>query len=311
MSGIEVKEYAARRSRVCRALRGAAGLVMAGNPVGEGCRWRPHGHFEYLTGLADEPGAMLLLDPGHPVVAQRQVLLLAPRDPEREQWEGQRLPIGSTLRDRTGIAKIHRTGATGSLLQAVAPRAKALACLHPPASIDTACSADLAMWRKVADRTPEVEIVDRSAIIPAMRAVKSPSEVRMISRAAGITCDAFASTIAAIEPGMREREIQSLLEHAYVMGGGGDPAFSTIVGSGLASTVLHYDANDAIMEDGTLICIDSGARFGSYGADVTRTVPASGRFTKRQRAVYDVVLAAHAAATRVVRPGATFAQIDN
>jgi Xaa-Pro aminopeptidase len=125
-----------------------------------------------------------------------------------------------------------------------------------------------------------------------------------------ITAGGFAAAMKTARPELNEAEVQAALEHAYRAQGSPGPAFGTIVGSGINSTVLHYRANRKIIEDGDLICIDSGAAWGGYGADVTRTIPASGRFTPRQKEIYDIVLRALDAAIKAVKPGVTIAQVD-
>jgi Xaa-Pro aminopeptidase len=113
-----------------------------------------------------------------------------------------------------------------------------------------------------------------------------------------------------VKPGMNEFDVQETIEHAYRTGGARVTAFPTIAGSGVNSTVLHYRSNDRTLADGDLMCVDSGAMFGGYAADITRTVPVNGRFTPRQREVYEVVLKAELAAIKATKPGVTLARID-
>jgi Xaa-Pro aminopeptidase len=272
--------------------------------------FRPHPHFEYLTGIVDEPGAALLLDPGHPDPTRREMLFLAPLNPERERWDGFREGISEALRQRYGLQAIYRRDVLPRMLTAAARRSRRLACLHTPAHYDQPVSPDLVIFRAAAERIPGVAIEGASDLLESMRAVKSRSELAMIERAIEITAAGFEAMFKAARPGARESDLQAAIEHAYRANGAREPAFPTIVGSGRNSTVLHYRANDQVLGEGDLVCVDSGARFGGYGADVTRTVPASGRFTPRQREVYEVVLKAHAAAIGTLRAGATFSAVD-
>jgi Xaa-Pro aminopeptidase len=132
----------------------------------------------------------------------------------------------------------------------------------------------------------------------------------MIERAIEITRLGYLAAAKQMKPGRTEFDVQEALEHAYRGNGSRGPAYGTIAGAGINSTVLHYRANDAVLEKGDLVCIDSGASFGGYGADITRTYPAGGAFSPRQREIYDVVLQAELAAIRAVKAGATFAAID-
>ncbi|MHC4970679.1 MAG: aminopeptidase P N-terminal domain-containing protein [Planctomycetota bacterium] len=304
-------EYAARRAKALTALKGALGVLFAGDyDVESELPFRPHPHFEYLSGVVDEPGAVLLLDPGHPVEARRAMLFLSPLNPEREKWDGYRLEISKALRDRTGIESVFRTDMLPRLLTAAAVRAKQLACLHPPAAFNQPVSADLELFRKVAERIPGVSIEDRSDVIVKMRAVKSRHEAALIQRAIDITAAGFEAMMRSVQSGMNEFDVQETIEHAYRSGGARVTAFPTIAGSGVNSTVLHYRANERELADGDMMCVDSGAMFAGYAADITRTVPVNGRFTERQRAVYEVVLKAELAAIKATKPGATLPQID-
>jgi Xaa-Pro aminopeptidase len=304
-------EFAARRRRLRTVLRQAVGAIFAGeqtDPLHDD--FRPHPHFLYLTGVRDEPGAVLVLDPGHPLAARREMLFLRPLEPEREQWDGLRPPLSETLKQRIGVKSIFRTTHLPRILGDSLRRARSAACLHPLARYDEPVSPDLAILQRCQQRIPGLEIVDHSEAVARLRSVKSAAEIRLISKAVKITAAGFEAAIRGVRPGLGEFQVQEMIEHAYRTQGSRGPAFGTIVGSGMNSTVLHYRANDQTIGEEDVVCIDSGASFGGYGGDITRTIPASGRFTKRQKQVYQVVLRALQAATRAVRPGATLDQVD-
>jgi Xaa-Pro aminopeptidase len=308
---ISLEEFAARRADVLRSIGRAVGLVFAGEATGHVSeRWRPHPHFEYLTGITDEPGAMLLFDGTNPVEDRRVQLFLRPLNIEVEKWDGYRDEIGSRLRARTGIKTIFRTTALGRWLTPAVIRAKHLACLHPLAAHAAPVSLDLELFRRAAERVPGCAIEDRSDVIALMRSAKSAAEVRLLQRAADITARGYDAVLQSLKPGMTEFDVQETIEHAYKSHGSRGTTYGTIAGAGRNSTVLHYHANDQPLHEGDLICIDSAASFGGYTADVTRTFPVSGWFTPRQREVYDVVLKAELAAIAAVKAGATIARID-
>lgn len=311
VGAIPITEFADRRRAVLKALGTCVGIVFAGDhePHLE-IAYRPHAHFEYLTGIVDEPGAILLLDPNHPVAGRRAILLLRPLLPEVDRWDGHRDELSSALRQRTGFETVLRTVALPRFLLEAARRSHRLAMLHPPSVHTTAVSPDLEVLRRVAERLPGTVIEDRSTLLASMRAVKNKVEIAAIRRAVAITTAGFDATIRSIRPGQRESDVQETLEAAYRAQGARQLAFRTIAGGGLNSTILHYHANNQPLHAGDLICIDSGARFAGYAADITRTVPVSGRFTQRQRNVYEVVLAAQRAAIKRVKPGATLLDVD-
>ena len=304
-------EFAARRESLLRQLRNAVGLVFAGEQDPSlHHEWRPHPHFEYLTGIADEPGAALLLDPLHPVPSRRVQLYLRPLNPEVEKWDGLRDTIASALRARYSIATIFRTNALPRWLLESATRAKRLACLHPLAPHTAPLSPDLAVFRESAARIPGCAIADASQLIPLMRARKSPREVAMVEHALAITREGYLAAMRAIRPGITEFDVQEAMEHAYRTNGARGTAYRTIAGTGINATVLHYHANSATLEPGQLMVIDSGSGFGGYASDITRTFPVSGRFSARQRELYEIVLKAQLAAIAAIRPGATLSDFD-
>jgi Xaa-Pro aminopeptidase len=308
---IDATEFAQRRERVLKALDGSVGLVLAGDADANLHHpFQAHPNFHYLTGVSDEPGAALLLEPRNPNPARRVQLFLRPLNPEREKWDGFRFEIGAELRERTGIATIFRLNMLSTQLLDAARRARALSLVMPLATHTAPVSGDLEIFRRVCERVPGCGIVDRSQLLASMRARKSAMEIACIEHAGLITGLGFHVAMATLQPGMNEFDLQRNVEEAYREGGARDLAFRTIAGGGFNSTVLHYHANDQRMESGDLVCLDSGAKWCGYSADVTRTLPVSGRFTPRQRDIYELVLKAQEAAIRACRPGRRLHEID-
>jgi Xaa-Pro aminopeptidase len=311
LDSIPVSEFAERRSRVLKALGESASLVFAGE--GDPSLhhpFRPHPHFEYLTGIVDEPGAILLLDPTNPLPDARATLFLRPLNPELEKWDGFRDTIGAKLRERYGFKTIFRTNRFALTMQAAAKRAKRFACLHPFAFHNAPVSPDLEIYRKIAERMPGIAIEDRTELLAEMRARKSPVELASMRQAIDITARGYEAALKTIRPGLTEFDVQEAIEHAYRTNGARGTAYRTIAGTGFNATVLHYHANDQPLADGDLICIDSGSEYLGYASDITRTFPANGKFTPRQKEIYEIVLKAELAAIAVAKAGATFAQID-
>lgn len=310
-TGISLAEYAQRRERVREGLGGAVALVFAGeSQAALHGTWEADANFRYLTGIGDEPGAMVLLDPNAEDPSRREILFLQPRNPEVEAWDGYRDPIGAALKARTGFRTIMRTLALPRLLTDVARRRGSLACIHAFASTSAPVSADLAMFRKVTERTVGVSIVDRTALLPSLRGVKSKAEQALMSSAIDATAQGFAAAMRTLGPGVREADVQHAIERAFRAAGASGPAYNSIVGSGVSATVLHYMANTGVAKGGELMVIDAGARFEGYAADITRTLPVSGRFSREQAEVYEVVLEAQRRAIAAVRPGVRMHDVD-
>lgn len=309
---IRTQEYADRRARLLRSLNGAVGIVFAGDHPPPYLRpWRADPQFAYLTGIDNEQGAAVLFDPTADDPKRRIVLLLKPVDPEMDRWDGYREQIGTPLRKRTGFDTVMRLSALPRLLGTAARRSKRLACLHAFAPHTAGGpSPDLAVFRKVQEKIPGVAIEDRTMLLPEMRAIKSPAELALMKRAALATGAGYRAAFATLRPGIGERDVQLAMERAYIDAGAEDTAYQSIVGSGLNGTVLHYNANNGPCNAGDLLVIDSGARFGGYACDVTRTLPVSGRYTREQRDLYTLVLRAQEAAIRAAKPGVPMWKVD-
>jgi len=142
-------------------------------------------------------------------------------------------------------------------------------------------------------------------IMHDLRTIKSPLEVDLIKTAGNITDQTFRRLLGFIEPGVWEFEIEAEISHEFLRNRSRGPAFETIIASGVDSCTLHYVRNDKQCRKGDLVLIDFGAEYANYAADVTRTVPVNGRFSKRQKEVYNSVLNVHKAAIRMLTPGKT------
>lgn len=311
LDAIPTDEYARRRDAVLAALDGAAAVVFAGDggaPL-KG-RWNPDRNFLWLTGIDDEPGAAVVFDPTAEDPKRRVVLLLKPVNPEMDRWDGYRDLIGSPLKERTGFATVQRVGSLPGLLTSAARRAKRLACLHPFSTYPAPVSADLACFRQVAERVPGVAVEDRTQILPSLRAAKSDNEIALMRRAVVATTAGYDAALRMLRPGVTEAQVQDAMEDAYRAAGAREVAYNSIVGAGVNGTVLHYMANRATVREGDLLVIDSGAAFAGYASDVTRTFPADGRFTPKQRRIYEIVLESLDAGIAAARAGVTNGEID-
>ena len=311
---IPVAEYARRRDRVLTSLRKRGqkpiALVHAGDSDATlHGTYRPHPHFEYLTGIVDEPGAILLFDASAPA-GRECSLLLKPLDPEVEKWDGLRDEIATPLKVAYGIAQIMRLPRLGRVLDGCMQRTRTCACLHPFGWLGQSVSPDLAIFHQLQERYPGIEIQDQTAVLARMRSVKSKAEQKMIREAVEISRLGYDAMFRTVEPGMTEWDVMETLEHGYRANGSRGPGYDTIVGAGINGTVLHYTANKEPLAPDDLIVIDSGANYRGYTADVTRTIPANGKFGPRQREIYELVLKALEASIRVATVGATMAQID-
>jgi Xaa-Pro aminopeptidase len=220
---------------------------------------------------------------------------------------------------RTAAAEVAaKTGIAGRGLAELRPAIDSLVTARLPlylvSDVQSSDYADVDSLRRglrfVEDlrrRHPSLVLHSLDSALAALRARKSASEIALLHQAAQISARAHREAMRAVGPGCGENEIQALLEGTFRRFGGDGQGYSSIVGSGPNATVLHYDANTRVMQNGDLVLIDAGASFRHYTADITRTLPVSGRFTPEQRAVYQPVLGAQAAFVRQIKPGAALA----
>ncbi len=267
-------------------------------------RFRQHSDILYLTGFV-EPETTVVLRPD--AETEKFVMFVRPRDPEVEVWDGRRAGIEGA-KERYGADAAYPTGELASRLPELIANADELHyALGLDADMDVRISSTLARLRKTErkGKRPPRAIVDPRVALHELRLFKGAEELETLRRACTITSEAHAAAMRLGRPGRFEYEIEAELDHAFRRAGGAGPGYTSIVGSGANATILHYIDNAKRIEDGELVLVDAGCELEHYTADITRTWPASGRFTAPQRRVYDVVLSTQLGAIALVRPGAS------
>ncbi len=297
--------HADRRQRLAASMRtGVAVLPTAPERIRNRDAHYPYrfdSYFHYLTGFT-EPESVLVVVAGDPV---RSILFCREKNEEREIWDGFRHgPAGA--REKFGFDETYPV----SELDARMPDLLAdQAMLHYAPGADPAWDARIMGWLNAVREKVRLGIAAPSSIgdlrvpLDEMRLVKDDTELATMRRAAAISADAHRRAMQAARPGRYEYEIEAELLYAFRRQGAQFPAYSPIVASGANACVLHYVGNDARMADGDLLLIDAGCELDGYASDITRTFPVNGRFSGAQRAVYELVLAAQAAAMRETRAG--------
>ena len=303
---MNVSAYAQRRARLAAQMgRGVAIIPTAPERVRNRDAHYPYrfdSYFYYLTGFR-EPEAVLVLVAGRD--GAKSILFCRERDPEREVWEGFRHgPEGA--RETFGLEEAHPIAQLDALMPGLLADCGVVYC-HLGA--DSAWDARLMGWvnevRAQARRgiiAPD-ELKDVHALLDEMRLVKAPEELDLMRRAAAISAGGHRRAMRAVRPGMGEFEIEAELLHEFRRHGAQALAYTPIVAAGAHACVLHYVENSGEMKDGELLLVDAGCELDGYASDITRTFPVNGRFTAPQRDVYEVVLAAQAAAIAQVRAG--------
>lgn len=148
-----------------------------------------------------------------------------------------------------------------------------------------------------------IAFIDIADTLHEMRLIKSPAEIELMQKAANISVDAHLRAMQVCKPGMNEYELEAELGYVFNRNGARFPAYTSIVGSGENTCILHYTNNNQVIRSGSLVLIDAGCEYQNYASDITRTFPANGKFSPEQRAIYEIVLAAQLAAIKTIRPG--------
>jgi Xaa-Pro aminopeptidase len=264
--------------------------------------YRFDSYFYYLAGFP-EPEAVLVLLAG---AAPKSILFCREKHPERELWEGFRYgPDGA--RKAFGFDEAHAFGALDEMLPKLMANEPTL--FYAP-GLDPGWDARILRWLNEVRAqartgvTAPAEIRDLRAPLDEMRLVKDAHEIATMRRAAAISAGAHVRAMRATRPGAMEYEIEAELLYEFRRHGAQFPAYWPIVAGGANACVLHYRDNSQRLADGDLLLIDAGCELDGYASDITRTFPVNGRFSGAQRDIYDLVLAAQAAAIAEVKPGA-------
>lgn len=308
-------EYQARRAKLRSEVNGP--VVVFGYTShqygGEVAVFFQDENFYYLTGYS-EPDAALVLIPdapnGKPLAGPNEILYLPPRDPRRAKWEGPKLgPDDPAAAQKTGFAAVKPFADLRSDLQNLAKTFPIFYTLIPDGPENG--YPHLATWSAwVRDALPQSDVRDITKALTYMREVKSPGELALMQKAIDLSVDAQLAAMKMMRPGLYEYQVAARMKEVHEMGGCSREAYAPIVGTGFNSTVLHYDALDAEIKDGDVVVIDVGCEYGGYAADITRTLPANGKFTPRQREIYEIVLGAQNAAMAAIKAGVRMHELD-
>jgi Xaa-Pro aminopeptidase len=310
--------YAERRAKLASQVEGP--IVLWGftgrEEVSQAYVFAQEEYFYYLTGHNEEGAGLIILPElrsgGSKAAATswdgpQEMLFLPAKDPGKEKWNGVRMsPADPGVEARTGFssvkpfkemrAVVERLADSYSIFYTILPYEKELGGYpHEKAVVD---------WLDLA--APQKKVKDVRANIHALRQIKSPGEIAFLKEAIDLSLDSHFEAMRMMRPGLYEYQIAAKMVEIHAMGGSEAEGYAPIVGAGPNSTVLHYDKLLRKIEDGDIVVLDVGAQYSGYSADITRTIPANGKFTPRQREIYDIVLGAQNAALAALRPGAYF-----
>jgi len=269
--------------------------------------FRADSDFFYLTGF-DEPEALCVLAKGRPGVAF--TMFVRPRDKERETWTGRRAgPEGA--RTNFGAEEAYVWGDLDTKILSLVEDATAVYWnLGRYSDMDHRLAGWLnAIRSKQRQSLAPRKILDPGPIVNEMRMIKTSADLDILRKAVSISAEAHREAMTFTRPGVKEYEVQAVVEYVFRKNGSQAPGYNSIVGSGANATILHYVTNREACKDGDLLLVDAGAELDGFTGDITRTYPVNGTFSRLQRSLYDVVLEAQKRAIAAVKPGATILSI--
>ena len=320
--GIPAGEYKQRRDSVLARMEPHSVAVFRANDPDHrsndvNYRYRQESNFLYLTGI-DEQGAYLMLSkdgvtpPG--LSLTHEVLFMEPNE--------KNAVTGETL----GLEGADRVGAFECLLErkmfadvfASALQGQKVLYLptpNPDIIVNSWTGARTIHSREtkkvLEERYPGLSVKNAASLVAGLRVIKSSAELALLKQAIEATVDGHIEAMKSCEPGMNEYDLQAVVEYCFARGGAAYEGFPSIIGSGPNSCVLHYEQNRRPMASGEVVVLDIGAEVQGYSADVTRTLPVSGKFTADQKALYDLVHKAQEAVFRAIKPGAKMSELTN
>jgi Xaa-Pro aminopeptidase len=304
--------YAARRAKIAAQVDGPVILwgFTGREEFSQSYIFAQEDNFYYLTGHNQEGAGLIILpaqkDGQHDGWdGPREMLFLPAKEPQKEKWNGIRMsPTDADISKRTGFGSVEPFG---EMRAAVEKLAKAY-----PINFYTILPYEkenggyphekgVVDWLQMAE--PQVKMKDVRGNIEALRVIKSPGEIAFLRKAIDLSVDSHLAAMKMMRPGVWEYQVAAKMVEVHGMGGSEVEGYAPIVGAGFNSTVLHYDQLSRKIEDGDIVVLDVGAQYAGYSADITRTLPANGKFTARQREIYDIVLGAQNAAMAALKPG--------
>ncbi len=302
---ITAKEYTARRRELMSTMQGNSIAVVAA--AAEKIRSRDtHYPYKQATNLSylcgfSEPESVLVLVPGRE--QGESILFCREKDKLRETWDGYRVGPEEAI-EEFSLDDAFPIGDLNDILPGLLEgRERVYYAIGKDADFDR----HLMGWvNEISGSEAPGEFVDLDHIVNEMRLIKTAAELKLMHRAGEISARAHCRAMSAAKPGIYEYQLQAEIEHEFMVSGATAPAYTSIVGGGKNGCILHYIENREKINNGDLVLIDAGCEYENYAADITRTFPVNGKFSREQAAIYDIVLEAQLQAMASIVPGAAY-----
>ena len=267
--------------------------------------FKQHSDMFYLTGL-DQEKCILTLFPNHPVEAMREIVFTVKTNDQMVTWYGHKYTL-EQVTEISGVKTVKWLDDFESTFRDLMARADFvyLNQNENPRFTTDVPSRDLRFMQKLRMDYPLHSFERLAPLLTDLRIVKGAEEIKLIERACEITGDAFGRILNFVKPGVKEYEVEAEIAHEFIRNGASGHAYPPIVASGENNCILHYNQNDQECKDGDLLLLDFGAEYANYAGDCSRTIPVNGKFTARQRQVYEAVLRVLRKASKMLVPGTT------
>lgn len=266
-------------------------------------------NFFYLTGLRRDKMALVL---DKAAAEPKTTLFIEEADPSMERWYGRKVTVDEA-KELSGIDNVRFIDELDGALDMIMTREDVYTAYFDTYRHQKEDLPDYNVVKANEFKTayPGVSIRNLFPFVAEQRMQKDEDEIALTKEAIKLTDTALKNVLANLKPGMFEYEAQADFEYSIRRNGAEWTAFPTIAGSGMNGTMLHYETNQDMMEDGSLLLMDLGARVRGYNSDITRTYPVNGKYTERQRQVYDIVLEANRTVLKEAKPGMTTVDLNN
>ncbi|ROL62197.1 aminopeptidase P family protein [Bacteroidetes/Chlorobi group bacterium ChocPot_Mid] len=319
--GIPVENFIARREQIENTLSRNSALLLLSSDFyansGFEVSNNPSPNLYYLTGLPQQRAALLLIPNGFNLGGEiiKEALFLKQQTSDDIIWNG----YSMGAKDSEKILKIQKNlniETLDSILNLVLRDKDTLfldklSVTKHFSNNGNHIECDIEIISKLKANHPKLIIKDNIPALTQMRYVKDNDEIRLIQKAVDISIEGHKALIKKAKPGMTEYQLQAEMEYQFMVLGAEKPAYSSIVGTGRNSCFLHYQNNRDSIKDGDMILFDCGAKYHGYCADLTRTIPANGKFSIEQKIIYNIVLEAMDSAFAQCKPGNKFSEIHN
>lgn len=271
-------------------------------------QFTPNRNFYYFTGIAEEE-PILLIKKVDGIV--EEFLFIKEIDEEKERWVGKSIRPDEA-KEISGINNVKYLGELNEILNKMINKTYSINIYVDlkKQEYNQLPRLEEIFCNEIKEKYPSVVIKNVYSKVIPLRLVKSKEEIENIKKAINITIEGVNNIMNNIKPGMKEYELEAYFEFACRSKGVKDFAFKTIAASGVNATILHYVDNNAIAKDGDLILFDLGAQYNYYNGDISRTIPVNGRFTERQKEVYNAVLRVNQRVINTIKPGMKFLEIN-